>query len=116
MKELADAFPDLAGPLLDHVEQRIVDLHRLVLQHYYHPDLRGSFSIKDVLPVVVPGLGYDDLVIRDGSQASLAFSKMTDPAMPVPEREELRSRLLAYCRRDTEATMRLFQELKEETV
>lgn len=115
MKELADLLPDLAGPLVEHVEHRMVDLHRLLFQHYYHPDLRGSFSIKDVLPVVVDGLGYDDLVIKDGSQASLAFSNMTDPALPVLEREELRSRLLAYCRRDTEATMRLFQELKEGT-
>jgi len=115
MRELAEVLPDLAAPLVEHVEQRIVDLHRLLHQHYYHPDLRGSFSIKDVLPVVVDGLGYDDLVIRDGSQASLAFSNMTDPDLPAESRELLRTRLLAYCQRDTEAIMRLFQALQEGT-
>jgi hypothetical protein len=29
------------------------------------------------------------------------------------ERAELRERLLAYCQRDTEATMRLFQKLRD---
>ena len=113
MKELAEALPDLGGALRDHVERRMVDLHRLLLQHYYHPDLRGSFSIKDVLPVVVVGQGYDDLVIRDGSQASLAFSDMTDPELPAAQRDLLRERLLAYCKRDTEATMMLFLALRE---
>lgn len=114
MKELAAALPDLGDALLDHVERRIWDLHRPLHQHYYHPDLRGSFSIKDVLPVVVDDLGYDDLVIRDGSQASLAFAVMTDPALPAEQRDLLRGRLLAYCKRDTEAVMRLFLALKEE--
>ena len=113
MRELAATLPDLAAPLLAHVEHRIVDLHRLLHLHYYHPDLRGSFSIKDVLPVVVDGLGYGDLVIKDGSQASLAFSDMTDPGLPAEARDLLRERLLAYCGRDTEATMRLFLALKE---
>lgn len=113
MNELARLLPDLGVPLLEHVERRMVDLHRLLHQHYYHPDLRGSFSIKDVLPVVVDGLSYDDLVIRDGSQASLAFSEMTDPSLPAETRDLLRERLLAYCQRDTEATMRLFLALKE---
>jgi len=112
MKGLAEALPDLAPRLLDHVEHRMVDLHRLLQQHYYHPNLRGSFSIKDVIPVVVDGLGYDDLVIKDGSQASLAFCQMTDPGLPAAQRDQLRERLLAYCQRDTEATMRLFQALK----
>jgi hypothetical protein len=113
IRALAGALPDLGERLLDHAERRIVDLHLLLHRHYYHPGLRGSFSIKDVLPVVVTDLGYDDLVIRDGSQASLAFSDMTDPGLPAERRELLRRDLLAYCKRDTEATMRLFLELKE---
>lgn len=112
IRSLGEALPDLR-PALRDAEGRIVDLHRLLHEHYYHPDLRGSFSIKDVLPVVVSGLSYDDLAIRDGSQASLAFSNMTDPALPPDQRQRLRQHLLAYCKRDTEATMRLFLTLKE---
>jgi len=98
---------------LRHVAGRIVDLHELILHHYYHPDFRGSFSIKRVLPVLVEGLDYSDLVIREGSQAALAFSDMTDSRVPKRRREALRDSLLAYCRRDTLAMVRLFQTLKE---
>jgi hypothetical protein len=112
MRGLAGALPDLSAPLLDHVETRFVDLLHLIRSHYYHPRLRGSFSIKDVLPVVVEGIGYDDLSIRDGSQAALAFSEITDPRLPPEKRDRLRECLRAYCERDTEAMMGLFRKLR----
>ncbi|HEX7078419.1 MAG TPA: DUF2779 domain-containing protein [Candidatus Eisenbacteria bacterium] len=113
IRAMAEALPDLSGPLLEHVERRIVDLHQLIHEHYYHPEFRGSFSIKDVLPVVVAGMGYGHLAIKDGSQAALAYVSMTDPSRPEEERRETREGLRAYCARDTEAMMRLFQTLKE---
>ncbi|HET7903874.1 MAG TPA: DUF2779 domain-containing protein, partial [Candidatus Eisenbacteria bacterium] len=69
--------------------------------------------IKQVLPVVVPELSYEGLEIREGSQAALAFIEMTDPGQPKARREGLRDALLRYCRRDTEAMVRLYQTLKE---
>jgi len=113
MRALAELHPELATRLLEHVDKRFVDLLHLIHAHYYHPDLKGSFSIKDVLPVVVEGLSYDDLELRDGSQAALAFSSATDPALTAEDRGLWRDRLLAYCKRDTEAMMRLFLTLKE---
>ena len=107
------SHPDLGAPLLEHVGQRFVDLLHLLHANYYHPRLRGSFSIKAVLPVVVDGMDYGDLLIRDGSQAALAFSAITDPDLPASEREELRAGLRAYCKRDTEAMMRLFLAFRD---
>jgi CRISPR/Cas system-associated exonuclease Cas4 (RecB family) len=111
---LADEFPSLAPRLLPLVEERMVDLLELIRRHYYHPGFRGSFSIKDVLPALVPGIGYKDLAIREGGQAGAAFVEMTDPATPAVRRAEIREALRAYCRRDTEAMVLLFQALKEE--
>ncbi|TMQ65221.1 MAG: DUF2779 domain-containing protein [Candidatus Eisenbacteria bacterium] len=113
IRGLAEAIPSLAGRLLPLVEERMVDLHHLIHAHYYHPDFHGSFSIKAVLPVLVEGLDYSDLEIREGSQAAGAFAVMTDPKTPDWQRKKLREGLLAYCRRDTEAMLRLFQTLKE---
>ena len=113
IRALAQEFPQHAERLRALVDGRMVDLHDLIHDHYYHPDFRGSFSIKRVLPVLVQGLDYTDLVIREGSQAALAFSDMTDPQVPKRRREALRDSLLAYCRRDTWAMLRLFQTLKE---
>jgi hypothetical protein len=47
-----------------------VDLLPAVRNHVYHPDFGGSFSLKDVLPAMVPELRYDTLAIGDGETTS----------------------------------------------
>lgn len=113
IRELADAIPALSRRLLALLESRILDLHKVIHTHYYHPGFQGSFSIKQVLPVVVPELSYEGLEIREGSQAALAFIDMTDPAQPKAKRDRLRAGLLQYCRLDTQAMVRLYQTLRE---
>ncbi|MDP3183088.1 MAG: DUF2779 domain-containing protein, partial [Desulfobaccales bacterium] len=44
MQELAEYYPDLA-PALEAAIDRIVDLLPIAREHYYHPDMRGSWSI-----------------------------------------------------------------------
>jgi hypothetical protein len=113
IRSLAEDFPAMAPRLVPLADDRIVDLLELIRAHYYHPDFRGSFSIKDVLPALVPGFGYRDLVIREGAQAGAAFLEMIDPATPGSRSAELHDALQAYCRRDTEAMVRLYQALQE---
>jgi len=110
LSALAAQLPDLADALRAR-RDRIVDLLPLVRDHAYHPALRGSFSIKRVLPAFVPGLGYDDLAIRDGLTASLSHAILVDPALDPERRSVLRTQLLAYCGRDTEAMLALYLEL-----
>jgi len=52
---LAEWLPDLREPLLALIN-RLWDLLPIIRQNYYHPGLAGSFSIKRVLPVLVPEL------------------------------------------------------------
>lgn len=108
LRELADALPDLAGELRT-IEGRVQDMLPLIRDHCYHQDFHGSFSIKNVLPALVPGAGYHDLAIADGSLAGLAYAGMIDPATPTDRAVRLRAELLAYCKRDTEAMLKLFQ-------
>ena len=107
---LAEELPDL-GDALRARRDRIVDLLPLVRDHCYHPRLRGSFSIKVVLPAFVPALGYDDLAIRDGLTASASHALLVDPTLDPARRAELRAQLLAYCARDTEAMVALYRVL-----
>jgi hypothetical protein len=111
---LADELPVWREELLKIVESRIVDLLELIRTHYYHPEFKGSFSIKDVLPALIDDLTYDDLVIQEGSQAATAFIEMMDPGTQGSRRLELEKALEAYCNRDTEAMVRLFQKLRED--
>ena len=112
IRKLAEALPHLSRDLLALLEGRIVDLLALVRNHCYHPEFHGSFSIKSVLPALVPDLGYSDLEISDGGQASAAYAEMVSPETPADHRIQLRESLLAYCKRDTEAMVRLFETLR----
>jgi len=110
IRELAAAFPGMSADLLS-LHDRVVDLLQLVRKHCYHPAFHGSFSIKTVLPALVPDLDYSDLEINDGILASLAYAEMRRPETTPGRRESLKQGLLAYCKRDTEAEVRLFQTL-----
>lgn len=112
IRELAGALPHLSEKLLSLLEGRIVDLLELVRMHCYHPDFHGSFSIKSVLPALVSDLDYADLEINDGGLASVAFAEMIQSETPDDRRNQLRENLLAYCKRDTEAEVRLLQTLR----
>lgn len=108
---LAGALPHLEEQLLP-LQDRMVDLLHLLHRYYYHPNFHGSFSIKDVLPVLVPTLSYDDLIIREGSQAALAFIALTDPETEPGERAVLAEAMNHYCARDTMALLRMYQVLR----
>ena len=112
--KLADVLPRYRDDLLA-LTGRIVDLLRIVREGYYHPGFHGSFSIKSVLPALVPELGYDDLQIADGQAASVAYLRMTAPDTPDDERAAIRANLLAYCKRDTEAMIRVYDALLMES-
>ncbi|MBA7480771.1 hypothetical protein ES704_04129 [subsurface metagenome] len=113
IRELAAAFPGLSTDLLGLLESRVVDLLQLVRKHCYHPEFHGSFSIKSVLPALVPNLGYDDLEINDGGMASVAYAEMRRSETMPNRRDYLRKGLLKYCKRDTEAEVQLYKALIE---
>ena len=111
LKQLANEFPENADGLLALIP-RIFDLLKVIRAHYYHPEFHGGFSLKSVLPVLVPELGYEDLEITDGSIASIAFAQMIDPNDRKFDKDRIRFALLEYCRRDTEAMVRVNEALR----
>ena len=106
LRELAVQFPTKADALHAIIE-RMVDLLPIYRDHYYHRDMRGSWSLKAVLPTVAPELDYADLAVGDGSEAQAAYREAIHPDTPEARREELKAQLLAYCERDTFAMTRL---------
>jgi hypothetical protein len=49
-------------------------------------------------------------------QAQAAFAEIINLETPDDRRRQLRESLLAYCKRDTEAEVRLFEALKHQKV
>ena len=111
IKGLAKAFPDL-GERLIALNSRIVDLLPIVKRNYYHPKMKGSWSIKYVLPCLVPELHYSDLgEVQDGTQAQQAYFELSSGALTAGEVEALRKDLLDYCKLDTYAMVAIVARL-----
>jgi len=105
---MAELYPDLAEALSSIIE-RLVDLLIILKEHVYHPKFKGSYSIKKVLPALVPDLSYDGLDIGDGDMAITMFAKMA--LGEVVDTDQVRNDLLAYCKLDTLAMVRLHDAL-----
>jgi len=111
LSEAARDFPKYEKTIAK-VIPRLKDLMTPFQQKlYYTPAMKGSYSIKQVLPALVPGLSYAGLGISDGGMASLAFLKLmseTDPTMI----EQVRNNLLEYCKQDTLAMVEILKVLE----
>jgi len=72
--------------------------------------MKGSYSIKYVLPSLVPELSYNDLEIKEGATASNTFLSMVNGTFE-GDLEETRRPLLEYCKLDTFATVKILEKL-----
>jgi len=77
---------------------------------YYTPVMKGSYSIKAVLPALVPDLSYDDLEIKEGGTASTTFTQMVNNEF-TGDIEKTRNALLKYCEMDTFAMVKIVENL-----
>ena len=112
---LTDLAADLPEYLerIEKVQERIVDLMVPFRdQSYYANEMHGSYSIKAVLPALVPDLSYAHLAIRDGTEASVAFESLTREENP-RRRAQVRRRLLDYCALDTLAMVKILEVLEQ---
>lgn len=112
LEQLAIAIPPLKPALLRLVV-RLWDLFPIIRDHYYHPAFGGSYSIKSVLPAMVPSLAYDDLAIKEGGHAASQYYRMVFVETDWVERAAIEEALLRYCERDTLAMVELRRALQE---
>jgi len=94
------------------IQGRLWDLLSVVRNHVYHPKFAGSYSIKNVLPALVPGMSYEGMEVADGQQAGVAWESLVRGGLGQPEREKTRKALLDYCGQDTLAMVRLLDTLR----
>jgi hypothetical protein len=113
IESLAAFCPDLRTQLMA-LADRLVDLHPIVKDHYYHPDMHGSWSIKAVLPTVAPELDYSTLgEIQEGTAAQQVYVEAISPDTAMKRRDEIRKGLLRYCEHDTLAMVTLVRFLRQ---
>ena len=109
---LKNLYPEYAAHI-DAVLSRFVDLIKPFQEkNYYHPAMKNSFSIKNILHALVPELSYTELSISSGSIAMTAFESLqteTDMFKII----EVRDNLLKYCELDTLAMVKVLEILEK---
>ncbi len=111
-KEMAKLHPGYRD-FLDDVNLRIYDLGDIVnLGYYLHPGFKGSWSIKNVLPVMVPELTYEGLEIHKGDQASMAWWNITFGNVEDQITADLLNALEVYCELDTLAMVEIYKRIR----
>ncbi len=109
MAELAERVPRSKAKLMA-ISKRVVDLLPIARTHYYHPSQQGRWSIKDVLPALVPELNYGQLDgVQDGMGAMDAYREACAPSAAGARKAQIRDQLLAYCKLDTYAMVKVWQ-------
>ncbi|MCL4773087.1 MAG: DUF2779 domain-containing protein [Burkholderiaceae bacterium] len=107
IERLASLYPDLAKPLRSLAE-RLFDLLPVVRAHYYHPDMRGSRSIKAVLPTIGAGLDHAELgEVQDGTGAQEAYLEAVSAGTGEERKKALEEGLRRYCGMDVRAMVAL---------
>ena len=111
LADLALVFPQYSNAI-NKIIERLKDLMVPFQQHwYYKPEMQGSYSIKKVLPALVPELSYNDLTIKEGGTASATFAAMLVGEFK-GDINKTREDLLDYCELDTLAMVKIVEKLK----
>ncbi len=112
LQSLAKLFPEFDEKIKNRIS-RIKDLMEpFEKKHYYIHEMKGSHSIKNILPAMVPELSYDKLKINSGALAMVAFHSLHQ-AQDLFHIAETREALLEYCKMDTYAMVKIFERLEE---
>ena len=115
IKNLSKLYPDLS----DHLMNIYDNMHDLMIpfvnRDYYTKAMKGSYSIKYVLPALFPNdpkLDYHNLeMIHNGSEAMSEFANLKN--LEKNDKEKVRYNLLRYCELDTYAMVKIWQKLNE---
>jgi predicted RecB family nuclease len=110
LSDLALWLPDFSRRI-EKIQRRLWDLLPTIRDHVYHPGFGGSYSLKSVLPALVPDMSYEGMVVADGQAAGLVWESFISSDCCEAERQRKRRALLDYCGQDTLAMVRLLQEL-----
>lgn len=113
IKRLATLFEEFSEHLLS-INENMQDLMVPFQKKWYvTPHMNGSYSIKYVLPALVPEFekAYKELEsVQNGSQAMNAFVRLA--FLEEDEKQKLRNSLLEYCKLDTLAMVKILKVLR----
>jgi hypothetical protein len=115
LSELAAWLPEFADRI-KQIQARLWDMLPVIRNHVYHPAFVGSYSLKYVLPPLVPNLTYAGMEVANGQDAGLAWESLIRGTVDTVERVRIEKALRAYCGQDTLALVRLVEQLQRSSL
>ncbi|USN97314.1 MAG: DUF2779 domain-containing protein [Candidatus Nomurabacteria bacterium] len=113
---LAEFVPE-SKEFLEDVNKRMVDL-MVPFSSGAYVDFRfkGSASIKNVLPVLVPELSYKELGIQEGGSAQRLWMQAVLDGKHIENKDKILQDLRDYCQLDTFAMLEIYRVLRSEII
>lgn len=107
-KEMGEIYPKFKD-FTEDMNQRIFDLMKIFQDQLYDdPKFKGSYSIKNVLPVLVDTLSYKTMKIGEGTAAMIGWYDMV-----FKNGKNIKKDLLEYCKLDTLGMVKVFEEIEK---
>lgn len=117
LEKLEKSFPEYESEI-GSIISRLKDFAVVFKdKHFYSWELKGSYSLKQVMPLMVPEMStrYKDLsesgAVSEGDGASIAFRHLLIEKDSIII-NKIRSELLEYCKLDTEAMVQALRSLR----
>lgn len=112
LNQLAVAFPEYKIRI-DLLKSKIVDLAEIIQTgNYYHPAMKGNFSLKSLAPIIHSEYNFDALDIQSGISAMYIYESLLNVSNEI-EREAIKSQLVEYCEMDAMVTYQLLLYFQE---
>lgn len=112
IRELA-AFSPKHAKKLEALAERFLDLMSpFRSRHVFLPAFQGSYSMKAVLPALVPEMTYEGMAVANGDDAQNAYKALLSGKLTPAETDQKRKDLLAYCGQDTLAMAEVLHHLR----
>ena len=115
IQKLAAMFDEFSSHLMaihDNIHDLMIPFQK---KDYYVPAMKGSYSIKYVLPALVPEMAqaYKELDgVQNGGEAMQTYAKLAH-MKDKKEVARLRESLLRYCELDTMAMVKVLEKLRK---
>ncbi len=110
LSDLASWLPEFSGRITK-IQRRLWDLLPIIRNHVYHPAFGGSYSLKSVLPALVPEMSYAGMEVSEGKAAGIVWESLIASDCEEAKRQRKRNALLDYCGQDTLALLKLTHKL-----
>jgi hypothetical protein len=105
LNQLAELYPEYRSDISD-LKSKIIDLAEPIRKgNYYHPDMKGNFTLKSIAPLVNQEAGFENLDIQSGITAMYIYESLLE--LNAIEAEQIKQQLVDYCEMDALITYQL---------